>query len=120
MCPENRQFYLGTSGWAHRDWIGKLYPHDTPRYLDLRPALWYCRDRAHVLRDAHKRNGAGVVWRTPERLSLSMYSAQITHGHRLHNAQEICKSSSMSSAAEDKLALSLQLPEDSRYQELQS
>lgn len=28
MSAEDRTFYLGTSGWAHRDWVGRLYPHD--------------------------------------------------------------------------------------------
>jgi len=30
MSPEKRTFSLGTSGWAHRDWVGALYPHDMP------------------------------------------------------------------------------------------
>ncbi len=30
MSPEKPSFYLGTSGWAYRDWEGELYPHDLP------------------------------------------------------------------------------------------
>lgn len=28
MQPDDRTLRLGTSGWSHRDWAGKLYPHD--------------------------------------------------------------------------------------------
>ena len=30
MLSDQRSVYLGTSGWSHRDWAGKLYPHDMP------------------------------------------------------------------------------------------
>src|SRR4026209_2398210 len=35
MSPEQDTLYLGTSGWAHRDWVGLLYAHDLspPAYL---------------------------------------------------------------------------------------
>jgi uncharacterized protein YecE (DUF72 family) len=28
MSSKDDTFYLGTSGWAHRDWVGQLYPHE--------------------------------------------------------------------------------------------
>ena len=30
MRSDDRALRLGTSGWSHRDWTGKLYPHDMP------------------------------------------------------------------------------------------
>src|SRR5262245_35799781 len=30
MSREPQTLYLGTTGWAHRDWVGGLYPHDMP------------------------------------------------------------------------------------------
>jgi uncharacterized protein YecE (DUF72 family) len=30
MPAEDTTLYLGTSGWSHRSWVGKLYPHDMP------------------------------------------------------------------------------------------
>ena len=35
MSREQGSLYLGTSGWAHRDWVGVLYAHDLtpPDYL---------------------------------------------------------------------------------------
>jgi uncharacterized protein YecE (DUF72 family) len=30
MRSDDRALRLGTSGWSHRDWAGKLYPHDMP------------------------------------------------------------------------------------------
>lgn len=30
MPSKDTAFYLGTSGWSHRNWAGKLYPHDMP------------------------------------------------------------------------------------------
>ncbi len=31
MSVEDPTFCLGTSGWAHRDWVGKLYPQEMSR-----------------------------------------------------------------------------------------
>lgn len=30
MTSMQPHFVIGTSGWAHRDWVGTLYPHDMP------------------------------------------------------------------------------------------
>lgn len=37
MSSRDTALYLGTSGWSHRNWAGKLYPHDTPAadYLSI-------------------------------------------------------------------------------------
>lgn len=119
----NRQLYLGTSGWAHRDWIGKLYPHDMP------PAEYLATYAEHFSTVEIEHTFFGIptpemvqAWyrRTPEGFRFCpCVPRQITHEQRLRNAEGMLQEFvGIMSGLEEKLGpMLLQLPEDFRRQE---
>jgi uncharacterized protein YecE (DUF72 family) len=126
MDPENRQFYLGTSGWAHRDWIGKLYPHDVPpaEHLATYAQHFETVEIEHTFFETPTREMVQAWYRrTPNGfLFCPCAPRQITHVHRLQNAQEIWQEFlDVISELREKLGpIFLQLPDDFRHQEVQA
>lgn len=115
--------YLGTSGWGHRDWEGKLYPHD-------------CHPSAYLTRYAEHFNTVEVEYtffQTPARAMVQSWyrrtpdgfmfcptmPQQITHAQRLHDTQrQVADFLATMRELGDKLGpILLQLPEDFRYAE---
>ena len=123
MCPENRAFFLGTSGWAHRDWIGKLYPHDMApaEYLAAYAEHFTTVEIEHTFFEMPTQEMVQSWYRrTPERFIFCPCAPrQITHIQRLHNAQETLQAFvDVISGLREKLGpILLQLPDDFRYQE---
>jgi uncharacterized protein YecE (DUF72 family) len=121
--PENRTFYLGTSGWAHRDWVGKLYPHDLSaaeyltayaRHFDTVEIehTWFETPSREMVRSWHHR--------TPETFRFSPCAPrQITHVQRLRHTQGLLEDFlAVMRELGDKLGpILLQLPDDFRLSE---
>ena len=123
MSPEDRTFSLGTSGWAHRDWVGRLYPPDMPpaEYLTAYARHFNTVEIEHtffetptreMVQSWHRRTPDGFVF-------CPCVPRQITHVQRLRDTQ---------GRLEDFLAvivelgnklgpLLLQLPDDFRHHE---
>jgi uncharacterized protein YecE (DUF72 family) len=126
MYPENRQFYLGTSGWAHRDWIGKFYPHDMPpaEYLAAYAQHFPTVEIEHTFFDLPAQEMVQAWYRrTPDGFVFCPCAPrQITHVDRLQNTQKTLQQFiEVISGLEEKLGpILLQLPEDFRYQELKT
>jgi uncharacterized protein YecE (DUF72 family) len=126
MCPENRQFYLGTSGWAHRDWIGRLYPHDTPpaEYLATYAQHFHTVEIEHTFFETPTREMVQAWYRrTPAGFIFCPCAPrQITHVQRLHHTQGMWQEFlDIISGLKEKLGpILVQLPDDFRPQELRS
>jgi uncharacterized protein YecE (DUF72 family) len=87
--PENRTLYLGASGWAHRDWVGKLYPHDMPpgEYLTAYADHFDTVEIEHTFFEIPLKEMVRSWYRrTPDEfLFCPCMPRQITHVQRLRN-----------------------------------
>jgi uncharacterized protein YecE (DUF72 family) len=123
MLAEDRTFYLGTSGWAHRDWVGRLYAHDLPpsEYLTVYAQHFNTVEVEHtffetptreIVRSWHRRTPDGF------RFCLCM-PRQITHVQRLQNTRGLLEDFLASSGElGTKLGpVLIQLPDDFRHAE---
>lgn len=91
MSPERHRFRLGTSGWAHRDWVGKLYAPDLPpaEYL---PTYAQCFDTVEIEHTGFEPPETALVrsWRrrTPDDFVFCpCVPHHITHTQRLADCQ---------------------------------
>lgn len=123
MSPEDRTFYLGTSGWSHRDWVGRLYPPEMPaaEYLAAYAQHFSTVEIEHTFFATPLRETIRA-WRrrTPEGfLFCPCLPRQITHVQRLRQAQALVDAFYTTIAElEDKLGpVLIQLPEDFRRTE---
>src|SRR5262245_28566425 len=93
MSPEPQTWYLGTTGWAHRDWVGILYPHDMPptEYLTAYAQQFNTVEIEHTFFDMPSRQ---IVqsWqrRAPQDFVFSpCLPRRITHTQRLKDVQSL-------------------------------
>jgi uncharacterized protein YecE (DUF72 family) len=91
MSPETRTFYLGTSGWAHRDWVDRLYPHDMPpgEYLTAYARQFDTVEIEHTFFETPAREMVQSWYRrTPDGFTFCpCLPRHITHAQRLRNTQ---------------------------------
>lgn len=118
--------YLGTSGWAHRDWVGLLYPHDMPptEYLTAYAQQFNSVEIEHTFFAMPSRHTV-QSWqrRTPQDFVFSpCLPRRLTHVQRLHDTQSLLEDFIATvSALGDKLGpILVQLPEDFRSVEQES
>lgn len=118
--------YLGTSGWAHRDWVGVLYPHDMPptEYLTAYAQQFNTVEIEHTFFAMPSRQTV-QSWqrRTPQDFVFSpCLPRRLTHVQRLHDIQSLLEDFIATvSALGDKLGpILVQLPEDFRSVEQES
>ena len=123
MSPEQRALYLGTSGWAHRDWLGQLYPHDLPpaALLTTYASHFNTVEIEHTFFDTPTR-AMVQSWhrRTPDGFRFSPCAPrQITHVQRLHNTRGVLDDFlEVVGELGDKLGpILFQLPADFRHAE---
>ena len=123
MSPEARTFYLGTNGWAHRDWIGTLYPPDMPaaEYLTAYAQHFDTVEIEHTFFESPTRD---IVrsWqrRTPDGfIFCPCIPRQITHVQRLRNVQGLLEDflSVIVELGKKLGPILLQLPDDFRRHE---
>jgi uncharacterized protein YecE (DUF72 family) len=126
MSPEPRTFYIGTSGWAHRDWVGIFYAHDMPppEYLPAYAQHFSTVEIEHTFFDMPMRQTV-QSWqrRTPEGFVFSpCLPRRITHIQRLRDTQSLLEDFlETMGALGDKLGpILVQLPEDFRSVEQES
>lgn len=120
---KQQKFLLGTSGWAHRDWVGTFYPQEMPagEYLTAYARQFNTVEIEHTFFEMPTRQTVRSWYRrTPEHFLFSpCLPRQITHVQRLHGVQNLL---------EDFLAiivdlgsklgpLLMQMPEDFRSTE---
>ena len=91
MSGKPPQFLLGTSGWAHRDWVGTFYPQDMPagEYLTAYARQFTTVEIEHTFFEMPTRY-AVQSWhrRTPDDFLFSpCLPRQITHQQRLRDVQ---------------------------------
>jgi len=120
MSREPQIFSLGTSGWAHRDWVGVLYPHDMPptEYLTTYAQQFNTVEIEHTFFEMPSRHTV-QSWqrRTPPGFVFSpCLPRRITHTQRLRDAQSLVEDFvATMGALGDKLGpMLVQLPEDFR------
>jgi len=126
MSRESQTFYLGTSGWAHRDWEGSFYAHDMPptEYLTTYAQRFNTVEIEHTFFDMPTRQTV-QSWqrRTPQDFVFSpCLPRRITHVQRLRDAQSLLEDC-IETLGElgDKLGpILVQLPEDFRSTEQES
>lgn len=123
MSPEGSAFRLGTSGWAYRDWVGRLYA------LDMSPAEFlpaYARhfDTVEIEHTFFEMPTNELVqsWanRTPDDFVFCLcLPRRITHTQRLRDCQEpLAEFLDVIGALGDKLGpILVQLPHDFRRDE---
>ena len=118
--------YLGTSGWAHRDWVGVLYPHDMPptEYLTAYAQQFNTVEIEHTFFAMPSRQTV-QSWqrRAPQDFVFSpCLPRRLTHVQRLHDIQSLLEDFIATvSALGDKLGpILVQLPEDFRSVEQES
>ena len=115
--------HLGTSGWAHRDWEGKLYPHDChPReYLSIYAEHFDTVEVEYTLYQTPSREMVQSWYRrTPDGfIFCPCMPRHITHEQRLHNTQRQVESflATMLELGDKLGPILLQLPEDFRHSE---
>lgn len=126
MSREPQTFYLGTSGWAHRDWEGTFYPHDMSpsEYLTAYAQQFNSVEIEHTFFDMPTRQTV-QSWqrRTPPDFIFSpCLPRRLTHVQRLQDVQGLLEDFiETMSALGDKLGpILVQLPEDFRSVEQES
>jgi uncharacterized protein YecE (DUF72 family) len=126
MSPEQGALYLGTSGWAHRDWVGVLYTHDlsASEYLPTYARQFNTVEIEHTFFEMPTRQTV-QSWqrRTPDGFVFSpCLPRRITHQQRLRDAQSLLEDFiGTVSELGDKLGpILVQLPEDFRRSEQES
>jgi uncharacterized protein YecE (DUF72 family) len=123
MSPEGPQFRLGTSGWAHRDWVGRLYALDTSA-AEFLPAYARHFDTVEIEHTFFEMPESELVqsWanRTPDGFVFCpCLPRRITHTQRLQNCQELLADFlAVIGQLGDKLGpILVQLPDDFRRDE---
>lgn len=121
--PTHRTFYLGTSGWAHRDWVGTFYAHDLApaEYLTHYARHFTSVEVEHTFFEAPRRDRVQSWYRrTPETFRFSLCAPrQITHVQRLRHTQGLLEDflAVVMELGEKLGPILLQLPNDFRRQE---
>lgn len=123
MSFNKAALYLGANGWAHRDWEGKLYPHDChPReYLTIYAEHFntveveYTRFQIptrEMVQSWYRRTPDGFIF-------CPCMPRQITHEQRLHDTQRLVENflATMFELGDKLGPILLQLPEDFRHPE---
>lgn len=123
MASMQPHFVIGTSGWAHRDWVGTLYPHDMPpsEYLPTYAEHFTTVEVEHTFFAMPPRQMV-LSWRrrAPDDFIFSpCVPRDITHVQRLRNTQSLLDDFlAVITELGSKLGpLLIQLPEDFRYTE---
>jgi uncharacterized protein YecE (DUF72 family) len=123
MSAKDRTFYLGTSGWAHRDWVGQLYPHEmsAAAYLTTYAQRFATVELEHTLYQVPSRHLVQSWYRrTPASFRFSpCLPRAITHDSRLQQVGDALDNF-LTVIAElgDKLGpILVQLPENFRSSE---
>ena len=126
MSREPQTFYLGTSGWAHRDWVGSLYRHDMPpsEYLTTYAQQFNTVEIEHTFFDLPTRQTV-QSWqrRTPPDFIFSpCLPRRITHVQRLKDVQGLLEDfiETMGELGDKLGPILVQLPEDWRSVEQES
>ena len=126
MSREQDIWYLGTSGWAHRDWVGILYAHDLApsEYLTTYARQFNTVEIEHTFFEMPTRQTV-QSWqrRTPEGFVFSpCLPRRITHQQRLRDTQSLLEDFIETiNELRDKLGpILVQLPEDFRSIEQES
>ena len=126
MSHEPRTFYLGTSGWAHRDWVGVFYAHDGPpaEYLPAYAQQFNTVEIEHTFFDMPTRQTV-QSWqrRTPDGFVFSpCLPRRITHQQRLRDAENLVEDfiETMGELGDKLGPILVQLPEDFRSVEQES
>lgn len=93
MSTEPTPFALGTSGWAHQDWVGLLYAHDLApaQYLRTYARSFSTVEIEHTFFELPTRQMVHA-WqqRTPEGFTFSpCLPRRLTHGQHLHDVQDL-------------------------------
>ena len=120
MSPEKPSFYLGTSGWAYRDWEGELYPHDLPpsEYLTTYARHFNSVEVEHTFVEAPPRQIVRSWYRrTPHGFVFCPCAPrQITHVQRLQDTQTLLEDflATMLELGDKLGPILLQLPNDFR------
>jgi uncharacterized protein YecE (DUF72 family) len=120
---EHRTYYLGTSGWSHRDWAGKLYPLDMPfsDYLATYAQHFPAVEIEHTFYDMPTPQAVHAWYRrSPEGFQFCpCLPRRITHELRLRNTdRDLHDFMSIITDLQEKLGpILLQLPENFRVNE---
>ncbi|MGE3538840.1 MAG: DUF72 domain-containing protein [Candidatus Tectimicrobiota bacterium] len=123
MSPESGPVLLGTSGWAHRDWVGVFYPHEMPpsEYFTAYAQHFQTVEIEHTFFDLPLRRTVQTWYqRAPEGFVFSpCLPRRITHEQRLHEVRSLLEDFvGLISDLKDKLGpVLVQLPEDFRHTE---
>lgn len=123
MSSETPTFYLGASGWSHRDWVGHLYPHDLApdAYLATYAQHFTTVEIAHTFFAAPTRHTVQAWYRrTPAAFVLSpCLPRDITHRQRLRQAHGLVEAflAVIRELGEKLGPILIQLPEDFRSTE---
>jgi uncharacterized protein YecE (DUF72 family) len=121
--PEHRTYYLGTSGWSHRDWVGKLYPLDMPfsDYLATYARHFPAVEIEHTFYDTPTPQAVEAWYRRSpgDFLFCPCLPRRISHELRLQDAErDIDAFISAIAGLREKLGpILLQLPENFRVNE---
>ena len=126
MSREPQTLYLGTSGWAHRDWVGVLYPHDMPptEYLTAYAQQFNSVAIEHTFFDMPTRQTV-QSWqrRAPQGFVFSLcLPRRITHTQRLKDVQSLLEDfiETVGELGDTLGPILVQLPEDFRSVEQES
>ncbi len=123
MPSEHPTFYLGTSGWSHRDWVGKLYPLDLPfsDYLETYARHFSAVEIEHTHYDIPTPQAVQAWYRrSPDGfLFCPCLPRRITHDLRLQDTDhDLNAFMSAITGLQEKLGpILLQLPENFRVDE---
>jgi uncharacterized protein YecE (DUF72 family) len=116
----NAQFRLGTSGWAYRDWVGQLYPHDMSpgEYLTAYARQFDTVEIEHTFFETPTREMVQSWYRkTPDGFCFCpCIPRQITHVQRLRDTRGLLEDFlAVITELSDKLGpILVQLPHDFR------
>jgi uncharacterized protein YecE (DUF72 family) len=119
-------FLLGTSGWAHRDWVGTFYPQEMPagEYLTAYARRFNTVEIEHTFFEIPIRQTVQSWYRrTPDDFLFSpCLPRQITHTQRLRDVQSLLEDFlAVIGDLGSKLGpLLIQMPEDFRSTEYAS
>jgi uncharacterized protein YecE (DUF72 family) len=123
MPSKDTVFYLGTSGWSHQDWAGKLYPHDVPAadYLSTY-AQYFAAVEIESTHYGIPLRQTVQAWhrRSPDKFRFCPCVPRlITHDHRLQGCGAAMDDfMAVITELDDKLGpLLIQLPENFRINE---